>query len=376
VNITIAQGPYYPVPPLLNTGAEKVWYGLGRAFAAAGHTVVHFSRRFSGLPDFELDGGVQYVRIQSRDAPRSMKLYHLYDAVYSWRVRRMLPVGADVVITNCLWLPVYLRTASRGQVYVHVARHPKGQMRLYRHASRLQAVSNTVADAIVRELPGARSRVRVIPPYLSNDPRPLTETEFADRSRTVLYVGRIHPEKGVHLLVMAFAGLDQPGWRLELIGSHEAGRGGGGQGYLDQLRRLAGRDVVLLGSVAQEELNAHYRRAAVLVYPSLAERGESFGMVPLEAMACGCAVVVSDLACFRDYLAPEENGLSFDHRASDAVDSLRRALRRLVSDAGLRQRLARAGYDTAQTYRLDRIAPRYLDDFASLTGKSDRVRIP
>jgi len=58
---------------------------------------------------------------------------------------------------------IALLSAKRGQVYVHVQRAPKGQMRWYAHVARLLAVSHAVADQIVAEAPQLRAKVRVIP---------------------------------------------------------------------------------------------------------------------------------------------------------------------------------------------------------------------
>lgn len=370
MKITIVQGPYYPVPPLLGSGVEKMWHGLGQEFACRGHSVVHLSRRYPTLPNAEVAAGVDYHRLPSIDAPKSKWMYRGYDLIYSLRAWRALPSGADILITNCMWLPLFVRSDRWGALCVHVARFPKGQMRLYRHARRIQTVSNAVAGQIARELGGKAENVRVIPPFLSNVPGkmecpPTTE----NRQRTILYLGRLHPEKGVHLLVGAFAQLRCEHWRLVIIGPHAYRHGGGGDGYYQQLRARAaglGDQVVFKGLVEQGEINGYLESAATLVYPSLAETGESFGVVPLEAMARGCPVIVSDLACFRDYLVPGENGLVFNHRGDGALAELASALKYLLSDQGLRQKLAEAGYATSRDYLLEKIATRYLDDFQEI----------
>jgi len=373
LRITIVQGPYYPVPALLNSGAEKVWLGLGQEFARRGHRVTQISRRYPGLPWTERIEGVAHLRLPSRDAPRRKLWYRAYDLIYSWRALRALPADANLVVTNCIWLPVLMRGRNGRRLYVHVARYPKNQMRLYRHAARLQAVSSAVATAIERELPEARERIVTIPPYLSNQPRVITDDRsFAEREQRILYLGRVHPEKGVHLLVKAFADLSFPGWTLEVAGSHEIRYGGGGENYLRRLReesRHSKSPVSFTGMLPEELLNDRYRRSSLLTYPSLAEKGESFGMVPLEAMACGCPAVVSDLACFRDFLVPEENGFVFDHRAADPVKSLRAVLKRVMRDRPARMGAARAGYATARNYTLDKVATRYLEDFEKVVAK-------
>ena len=293
--------------------------------------------------------------------------------MYALRARRAL-WAADIVVTNTIFLPVLLRDPRVGKLCVHVARFPKGQMRLYRHADRLQTVSQAVADAIAAELPAVAAKVKVIPPYLSSDPPPLTPDELAAaREPWVLYLGRVHPEKGLDLLLRAFGDFvvrtsDVP-WRLKIIGPVAAKMGGGGDEYKAKLDAISApfRDRVdWMGFVSDAELNATCRRAAMFVYPSLAEKGESFGLAPLEAMAQGCPAIVSDLACFSDFLKDGRTGLVFDHRAPDPAGALGAQLSRLAGDAELHRRLTREGYATAREFTRERVARMYLEDFESL----------
>ena len=90
------------------------------------------------------------------------------------------------------------------------------------------------------------------------------------------------------------------------------------------------------------------QRADYYCYPSLADQGETMGVAPLEAMGTGLAPVVSDLACFRDFVEPGVNGLVFDHRGSDAVERLTHALGTLIADPELSARLGAAASLTAQ----------------------------
>ena len=374
MHITIVQGAFLPVPPLLGGGVEKMWYGLAPEFARAGHRVTYLSRRYPGLPDEETRDGVRHVRVPGFDAPKSKILYRACDALYALRAWRALP-EADIVITNTIWLPLLIRGPRAGRLCVHVARFPKGQMRLYRHAARLQTVSQAVARAIADELPAVAHLVKVIPPYLSSDPPPLSPADLdAPREPSVLYLGRVHPEKGLDLLIRAFGEFaarrtDAP-WRLKIIGPVAARMGGGGEEYqarLDAMCEGFRERVDWLGFLGDEELNAACRQAAMFVYPSVADLGESFGLAPLEAMGQGCPAIVSGLACFRDFLEDGRTGLVFDHHAADPAGALAARMARLADDPALHQQLARAGYAKAREFTRERITRMYLEDFAGLT---------
>lgn len=367
MKITIVQGAFLPVPPVMGGAVEKVWFALGKQFAARGHSLTHISKQHPELPKEEEIDGVRHCRIAGLDTPRTMWKLKLWDLIYSLRVLRVLP-RADILVTNTFWLPILVRSGSRGHLYVHVARYPKGQMRLYRHAPRLQTVSSSVAAAIVAEDCSSKSRVKVI-----GNPLPDFPSEIKlKKEQEILYAGRIHPEKGIHLLINAFRDLPEERraeWCLKIVGPYEEKHGGAGRAYRKQLQEEEGLEPKITWhepAFDSEKLAAHYRSAGLFVYPSLAERGETFGLAPLEAMSHGCPALVSDLACFRDYLEPEINGWIFDHRGKDPVESLVQVLGRLLSDSG---RLAEAGGHArrkAAEFRVESIASLYLEDFATL----------
>lgn len=364
LDITLVQGAFLPVPALLGGAVEKVWHALGQEFARGGHRVVHVSRSHASLPARNLEHGVEHRRVRGYETPRSLWRLKLLDLAYSLRARRALP-RADVLVTNTFWLPAIERRASRGRPYVHVARYPKGQLRFYPQRAVLQTVSEPIRAAILREVADA-SRVRVIPYPLSpvylisrDEPRPV-----------MLYTGRLHPEKGVHLLVDAFnraANGALRGWTLRLIGPWKTSQGGGGEAYRETLASAAAKSpgrIELIDPIFDERrLVEHYREAAVFVYPSLAEFGETFGLSVLEAMAAGCAPVVSSLACFGDFVRPGENGLVFNHRAADPAAELAVALEQVAASTEFRERLRAAAWNTARNYTLPEIAARFIDDF-------------
>ena len=111
---------------------------------------------------------------------------------------------------------------------------------------------------------------------------------------TVLCIGRLEERKGVrHAIeaVMAHNARGAEQWRLVVLGDGP---------QRAQLEDLAKRDrmVLFVGSASDADKRAWLRRAHVLVAPSL--RGESFGMILLEAMASETAVVASDIAGYRE----------------------------------------------------------------------------
>ena len=181
-----------------------MWFDLGREFARCGHRVVHVSRKFRELPSTERIEGVEHRRVAGFSAPRSKVLYRILDLIYSARTLSVLP-AAQVVVTNSIWLPILIRDSRYGALYVHVGRFPKKQTRLYRHAARLQTVSTAVARAIADQSPQCANKVRVIPYPVAQAAEPAeVKKSWTGRQNTVLYVGRIHPEKGLEILIKGF----------------------------------------------------------------------------------------------------------------------------------------------------------------------------
>jgi glycosyltransferase involved in cell wall biosynthesis len=377
MKITVVVGAFLPVPPIMGGAVEKVWFMLAQEFARRGHEVVQVSRSMPQFPREEILGGVRHLRIRGFDTPRSLIWLKTLDLVYSVNTMSVLP-KADIVVTNTFWLPILLRRSKPGRVYVHVARYPKWQMPFYQRAARLQAPSHAVARAIAKEAPELERKIIVIPypapkPIAKTEPSPVTE-----REKIILFVGRVHPEKGVHLLVDCFAGKARTlfaDWKLMIVGPAEKKFGGGGESYLASLKRSVEgiTDRVIFGGPIFDPvaLEQNFRAARLFVYPSLADRGESFGLAPLEAMAHRCAVIVSNLDCFHDFIRDGETGFIFKHQSNSASEKLREKIEMVIVDETLLARVADEGYRKSAEYSIAHVADQFLNDFNSLIRKSD-----
>ena len=156
---------------------------------------------------------------------------------------------------------------------------PKGQSKFYSQAARLRANSTPVAEAIRDELPVTKHlQVTLVPNPLPFDP--VEDLDLTRKENRVLYCGRVHPEKGLDLLMLAAQKLPES-WSLEIVGPWRVSQGGEGETYLENLKRLAGNArVTFHGPIFNsDKLADHYRQAAIFVYPSIAEKGETFGLV-------------------------------------------------------------------------------------------------
>jgi phosphatidylinositol alpha-mannosyltransferase len=160
----------------------------------------------------------------------------------------------------------------------------------------------------------------------------------------VFFVGRHEPRKGLAVLLDAFAGLDRPA-RLWVASTGP---------QTDALRARHQPDVEWLGRVTEDEKAQRLRGAAIACFPSI--EGESFGVVLLEAMAAGTAVVASDLTGYR---AVARTGDEARLVRADDPTALRDALRALLDDPEARAKVASAGAARAVELSMDHLAERY-----------------
>lgn len=363
-------GPFFPVPPLMGGAVERIHLALCREYARRGHDVSIISRQYGDLPHSERREGMDFIRIPSFNAPKSKILYRIFDIIYSLRAMKAIPPG-DIIITNSVFAPLVLNKRKAGKIYISVARFPKGQMGIYRKADRIQCVSSHISQAVTDQSPELSDIVKTIPNAINDVFVSALSAGEKRRENKVVYVGRIAREKGIELLIRAFVRIakDHPAWRLDVIGPEKASQGGDGEQYLNELKGLAaeaGQQIRFLGPIFDEKrLVEEFSTAEIFVYPSIAAMGEALPLAPVEAMACGAAVLVSKLDCFGDYLVDGENGLYFDQADKTGI-ALAATLGRMISDDGMRASLRRGGKLTAARYVPGAVADLFLEDFQSL----------
>ncbi len=164
----------------------------------------------------------------------------------------------------------------------------------------------------------------------------------------LLFVGRLVEKKGLGHLIAAMPTIlrARPDVRLTIVGF-----GPLETAYRRQVKEsgLAGA-VTFLGAHAQDQLPPHYRRAAVFVAPFVeAASGdrEGLGLVLVEAIGCGCPVVVGDIAAVHDVVSPDT---ALIVPADDATALAQACLAALEDPVGARRRAELARRDVAQRF--------------------------
>jgi phosphatidyl-myo-inositol alpha-mannosyltransferase len=170
----------------------------------------------------------------------------------------------------------------------------------------------------------------------------------------VCFVGRHERRKGLGVLLDAFADLDRDA-ELWVAGD-------GPETAALQARGI--ERVEWLGSISERDKAQRLRGATVACFPSI--EGESFGVVLLEAMAAGTAVVAADLTGYRNVA---RDGREAVLAPPDDPAALRDALRRVLDDEALRRRLVEAGSLRAEEHSMAHLAERSLACYEQALGR-------
>jgi len=290
------------------------------------------TRRLPGGDRCDREPGFDCVRAGCR----SLRKYLMHDAT-NRRVRRLAGKHIDLVLTHNRQLEEQFAFAG------------------------LSAPVRFVPLGV--DLSSFTPAARTAPSLSSGDSAESTGPALPDQS--VLYVGRVRPEKGVRQLAEAMKSVLEivPAARLAVAGSGDDLEG----------VRLAARNhgvensVDFLGTVRRGKLPGLYASAAVTVVPSLWE--ENFGIVGVEAMSCGTPVVGSDVAGIREWLVPGVTGLLVP---PGDVGALAAAITRVLTDRNLRNRMGLAARERAKEFDVDRTTGELCEVYEDLMGRAAR----
>jgi glycosyltransferase involved in cell wall biosynthesis len=322
-------------------------------------------------PFFPFDPGLRVRALHDRRREGLLSrlpslLVHPEDYAYPWctlqtdvallRWLRTLRAGDVIVTTRPAFNLLAARLAPRGviavgQEHMHFASHrPRLAADIRRDYPRLDALTVLTTDD-ERDYGALLERVVRIP-----NPLPDAAAAVADQTATtVLAAGRLNSQKGFDLLIAAFAKVTAPGWRLVIYGS--------GPEH-DRLRA----QVAELGVGDRVELRPRTPRlpeamAAASVF-ALSSRFEGFGMVLVEAMSHGLAVVSFDCPHGpRDIVTSGTDGILVP---AEDVDAMAAALLDLIGDPERRKALASAAQRRSRDFDIATIGPEIDGLLASL----------
>lgn len=320
-----------------------------------------------------LEPGVRVVHLDAgprRRVPKAELLSHqgeLVDAAAGWLEG---PGRADVLHAN-YWVSGTVAHTLKHRLGVpmvatfHTLAHAKQAVGIHddppdragtetaivRCADGVVVSTREERDLLVDRYDAAPDRIEVIPPgvdhsvFAPGEGSRVRRQWRAGDDPVLLVVGRIQPLKGIDLAVRSLAALDHPRARLVVVGGPS---GADGDAELGRLRALVaelglGERVRFEPPRAHGDLAACYRAADVVLVPS---RTESFGLVALEAAACGTPVVATAVGGLRSvvdhgesgYLVEDRDPAAFAHHVGTLLRDPARAARMRVQARAAAQR--------------------------------------
>ncbi len=348
--------------PATGPRARQVEYGVYRLGWAAPVRVNGSVARIAVAPD--LKGRIRNLLLREQ-----FDVLHLHEPLASALPLTMLHLNGVSGAVNVGTFHAYARHGlTSTSEWAYVSARPF----LSRYARRLQgriAVSQPALEFVQRFFPGD---YRVIPNGVdthrfSPDVPPLPQ--YMDGKLNVLYLGRFEARKGAKYLLRAIPLIREhyPETRFIIAGDGPLRPG------FERLVAQAGlRDVIFPGRVPAEDLPALYTSAHVYCAPNTG--GESQGIVLLEALAAGRAVVASSIPGFRTVVTHQQDALLVPPANHE---ELAWAVCHLLNDAAERARLGVAGRKRSLDFSWERIGGRveaYYDDLYDRFAHARRHR--
>jgi D-inositol-3-phosphate glycosyltransferase len=327
---------------------------------------------FDHLPEFT-EGVLRFAR----DEGIAYDMIHSHYWLSGWVARELRAAWGAPIVHMCHTLGLMKNRVAGSPSELETGRRIDVETEIAGFADRLIAAT-PAEKAQLEWLYGADpDRISVIPPGVDTRhffpmPRPPARDRLGVKHDDwmILFVGRIERLKGIDTLIRAIALLayECPTWVqkmcVAIIGGDPAASENAEMERLKTMCEELGLDglVTFLGARDQDQLRYYYNAADFVVMPS---RYESFGMVALEAMACGRPVIASEVGGLAYVVRDGETG--FHAREGDPVE-LATTIARLLQDDATRERLGRQATAWAQNFAWPRVADRLLSVFEAVQG--------
>lgn len=308
-----------------------------------------FVHRVGRVVPIPANGSVARIEFGGYRQVKTLLKEHQFDIIHLHEP--LMPALPPTVLrhsktTNVATFHAY-RRSNFAYFYAKLVAQP-----LFNKLHGLIAVSNPARDFVAEYFPGD---YRIIPngvdfERFAGSAAPLPE--FDDGKLNVLFVGRLEKRKGLKFLLRSWEYVRRQFKNSRLI---VVGEGRPRLGYERFARSRGWDEVVFAGYVTDHDLPRYFHSADVFCAPSTGQ--ESFGIVLLEAMAAGRAIVASRIPGYDEVVADGVEGLLVEPKNETELAT---ALVRLLADSASRRRMGRAGQLKAEHFRWDQIAERVL----------------
>jgi len=249
----------------------------------------------------------------------------------------------------------FARKRGRSQVFQFISRELSRLA--YSQADQIHVATNSDHQLIVELFRVPPAIIRVRPNWIDHN---VFKPFGPLRRNGILFVGRLTKQKNVPLLLKSLYGTDI---RLNIVGE------GNERALLENMARENNICVEFLGKVSNEQVPELYNRYTVYV---ICSRYEGNPKTLLEAMACGCAVIGTDVPGIRGLIRHEKNGLLVREDPGD----LQKSILRLIGDENLRNNLSQqARRDILDNHCLESALDLEYREYHNLIQQSSRNRL-
>jgi D-inositol-3-phosphate glycosyltransferase len=260
-----------------------------------------------------------------------------------------------------------------------------GEKKVISKANRIIAATLAEKSQLEFLYKAPSSKISVIPPGVDTRhfyPIPKDEAKevvgVPEDSHTILFVGRIEPLKGIDKLIQAISIIQNNGelrccpHNLVIIGGEPNAKSEEMNAEMARLQDMVEdlgieNFVIFLGKQDQQLLPYYYSASEIVVMPS---HYESFGMVALEAMACGTPVVASQVAGLAFLVRDGETGFVVP---GNDVQMLAKRLVELIKDKDLRNKLGNKSAEYAQLYAWEIISEKMIEVYNQVLEKHNSI---
>ncbi len=358
-------------------GIETAIEELAKEYKKHGITSTVLTKQYPfDLPLFDNDDGVKIIRIRRPhtdeeyiDALKTLLSNKELkaDIIHVVGVRRPLPLFA-LFLARYYNIPVIMTFAGDDVIHdeknIHIWREYEDDSRnSIIQAKNYISYSEGITKAVYKLFPKLgpvttvyagmdMKKIESIPPFLSD-------------KKYIIVARRLVYDKGIDLLINAFASVlkHDPELYLYIVGD-----GDEKENLQKQVKKLKIENrVIFTGGISLDELIGYLKSALIHICPSRIEGG---GIVNIEASACGCVPIGSNVDGIPEYIQDNKTGLLFE---SENVKDLTNKILFLLNNERARQKFIKNGYLFAKQFDLSEIAKQYLRFYEQATPPGEII---
>ena len=363
-------------PPSYLGGAEIAVYNLAKQLSKLKHEVHVITMSDPNSPDENTQDDFFLHRIKTIEIPLLRNIVFSIRSLYLMKTIKPHLVHSQTISIHNAGLPAFL--AKKILKIPYIAWGRGSDIYLYRHEKQFKRIilkNSNAAIALTDDMKEAMQNIWnmpicVIPNGIDLEKfntlrkSKMHSTKIAESDdKVILFVGRLHPIKGLAYLIKAMKIIHQryPKSRLLIVGD------GDERDNLNMIVKNSNLNecVTFIGKVPNKSIPEYMALADILVLPSLSE---GFPVVILEAMACGLPIVATKIRGNQEIIKDWDNGFLVEPRNSENITE---KVLLLLKDDQLRRIIAGKNIEVAKRYSWESVARRVEEIYFGVVSNHD-----